>query len=389
MYKVLFLASWYPSRVDAFDGDFIERHARAISLFHKVFVVYVVKDPSIKNGKTTVNKEIAGNLISFRGYYPYSKFKSGFLEKIHSNYLSFRLHKKIFKIIQEEFGMPDIVHLNVLMKAGFFARWLKKKYRLPYVLSENWTGYYPENKNGFLQKPALYKKISKRVYTDCDLPLPVTKDLGEKMNKLFGVIKQFMVIPNVVDTSLFYFENQIAKKKKRLIHISTLGYHKNIWGILHSIKKLYQQRQDFELLIVGNPSSEIIEWSKKNGLYERCVIFTGLISYQEVATHLRNADALVMFSRYENLPCVILEALCCGLPVIASDVGGIREVINNENGILIHSENENELLESMNHLLDNLEKYDKVSIASSASKKFNYQTVAQQFTFAYQTVLKP
>lgn len=119
------------------------------------------------------------------------------------------------------------------------------------------------------------------------------------------------------------------------------------------------------------------------------MFFTGLISYQEVATHLRNADTLVMFSRYENLPCVILEALCCGLPVIASDVGGIKEVIYNENGILIHSENENELLQSMNFMLDNLEKYDKASIASLASQKFNYKTVAQQFTFAYQTLLKP
>jgi glycosyltransferase involved in cell wall biosynthesis len=118
------------------------------------------------------------------------------------------------------------------------------------------------------------------------------------------------------------------------------------------------------------------------------VVFTGLISYAEVASYLRKADALIMFSRYENLPCVILEALCCGVPVVASDVGGIREVINKENGILIHSENENELIEAMNYMLDNLEKYNKENIASSASEKFNYQTVVQQFTFAYQTVLK-
>jgi glycosyltransferase involved in cell wall biosynthesis len=374
--------------VDAFDGDFIERHAKAISLFHKVFAVYVVKDSSIKNGKTVVNKEITGNLISFRGYYPYSKFKKGLLEKVHSNYLSFQLHKKIFKMIRAEFGMPDIVHLNVLMKAGIFARWLKKKYRLPYVLSENWTGYYPENKNGFRQKPIFYKRISKKVYNDCNLPLPVTQDLGKRMNKLFAAAKPFIVIPNVVDTSLFYLENQPVKKKKRFIHISTLGYHKNLWGILHAIKKLFQQRQDFELLLVGNPSSEIIEWCKKNNVYGSCLAFTGLISYAEVATYLRKADALVMFSRYENLPCVILESLCCGVPVIASDVGGIREVIHKDNGILISSENESELLQSMNYMLDNLDKYDKNSIAASASKKFNFETVAQQFTFGYETVLK-
>ncbi len=48
MYNVLFLASWYPSKVDPFDGDFIERHAKSISLTNRVFVIYVVKDPSDK-----------------------------------------------------------------------------------------------------------------------------------------------------------------------------------------------------------------------------------------------------------------------------------------------------------------------------------------------------
>ena len=68
MYKVLFLASWYPSKVDPFNGDFIERHAKAISLNNQVFAVYVIKDPSIKNGKSSVIKQIEGNLISLTGF---------------------------------------------------------------------------------------------------------------------------------------------------------------------------------------------------------------------------------------------------------------------------------------------------------------------------------
>jgi glycosyltransferase involved in cell wall biosynthesis len=94
-----------------------------------------------------------------------------------------------------------------------------------------------------------------------------------------------------------------------------------------------------------------------------------------------------MFSRYENLPCVILEALCTGLPVISTNVGGIREVINEENGILIDSENENKLKDSMNYLLDNFTKFNKEKIAASANEKFNYQSVALQFDEAYKTVL--
>jgi len=387
MYNVLFLASWYPSNVDAFDGDFIERHAKAISLTNNVFVIYVVKDPSIKNGEVAVNKQISGNLISFKAYYPYSKSKIKWIEKLHSNYWSLKLFNRIFKTIINDYGMPDIVHLNVLMKPGIFAKRLKTKYKLPYVLSENWTGYYPERKDGFRQKKFLYKKLSKKIYEQCDLPLPVTEDLGKKMNELFDSNKKFKVIPNVVDTNLFYPDLQMKNEKKRFIHISTLGYHKNIWGILHTIQKLFESRQDFELQLAGNASKEIVDWTKENKLYNNCIFFTGLISYEEVARVIRKADALVMFSRYENLPCVILEALCSGLPVISTDVGGIREVINKENGILIASEKEDEFLNAMNYLLDNLDEYDKEKIAFSSKEKFNYHTVGKQFNEAYKEVL--
>ena len=387
MYNVLFLASWYPSKVDPFDGDFIERHAKAISLTNRVFVIYVVKDPTIKDGAVSVNKQISGNLISFKGYYPYSKSKIKWIEKIHSNYWSLKLFRQIFKTIREEYGMPEIVHLNVLMKAGVFANQLRKKYKLPYVLSENWTGYYPERKDGFRQQNFLYKRLSKKIYQNCALPLPVTRDLGERMNELFGVRKAFKVIPNVVDTALFYPSLENKNVKKRFIHISTLGYHKNIWGILNTTKKLYQTRQDFELFLAGNVSEEIVHWTKENGLHNACIFFTGLISYEEVAKNLRKSDALVMFSRYENLPCVILEALCSGLPVISTDVGGIREVINDENGILIASEKDDELFDAMNNMLSNLDRYDKEKIASAAKEKFNYHAIGKQFNEAYKAVL--
>ena len=386
MNNVLFLASWYPSKVDPFDGDFIERHAKSISLSNQVYVIYVVKDPSKKNREKTIDKEISGNLISFKGYYPLSKSKLKWIEKLHSNLWSFRLHHRIFKTIVSQYGLPDIVHLNVLMKAGLFALWLKKKYGLAYVLTENWTGYYPERKDGFNQQSSLYKFLSKIIYKNCDLPLPVTRDLGRKMNHLFGMAKPFMVIPNVVDTSLFYPSLARKNVKKRFIHISTLGYHKNIYGILNATEKLYGQRKDFELVLAGNASAEIVQWTKKHELFNTCIFFTGLISYQEVAGIFRTADALIMFSRYENLPCVILEALCSGLPVISTDVGGIREVIHEGNGILIQSEKEDQLCEAMGYLLDNSQKYSQEKIARSAQEKFNYLAVGNQFNEAYKRV---
>lgn len=384
MRKILFLASWYPSRVDPFNGDFIERHAKCISMTNQVYVIYIVKDPSIKNGKWEIDKKVSPNLITYTGYYP-SKKEYGFLEKFYSNIIYRKIQKKIFKLIRVEYGMPDIVHLNVMMKAGLFALWLKKKYQLPFVLSEHWTGYCAERMDNFQEKDFLYKYFSKRIFQHCDWLLPVTEDLGKKMTHLFGP-KNFAAIPNVVDTHLFYNDPNKKVDKIKFIHVSSLGFHKNIWGILHSIKKLFEQRNDFEVHLIGPPSKEIVDWTATRGLLNNCIFFTGIIPYEKVAENMRKSDSLLMFSRYENLPCVILEALCCGLPVISTDVGGIREVINDENGILIPSENEEELLKVMDYMITNMNQFNREKIALDAQNKFNYNTVGQQFNEIYYQV---
>jgi glycosyltransferase involved in cell wall biosynthesis len=117
------------------------------------------------------------------------------------------------------------------------------------------------------------------------------------------------------------------------------------------------------------------------------VTLTGEISYADVSQQMKMASAFVLFSRYENLPCVIIEALCCGLPVIATDVGGINELINMKNGILVRSENEEELVRAMDLMIDEYKNFDRDQISSDASERFNYSTIGKQFHDLYQQVL--
>ena len=90
-----------------------------------------------------------------------------------------------------------------------------------------------------------------------------------------------------------------------------------------------------------------------------------------------------LFSRFENLPCVILEALCCGLPVISTSVGGIAEVINETNGILVTCEDTDELVLAMQNLIDNRNVYDRRTIAENATLLFNYKTVGKEIVSSY------
>jgi glycosyltransferase involved in cell wall biosynthesis len=77
-----------------------------------------------------------------------------------------------------------------------------------------------------------------------------------------------------------------------------------------------------------------------------------MISSQEVANKMKNANCFVLFSDYENQPCVILESFATGIPVIAPRVGGIPEIVEENRGILVEKADEKALFEAMKNVLE-------------------------------------
>ncbi|MDQ6608709.1 MAG: glycosyltransferase, partial [Bacteroidota bacterium] len=90
-----------------------------------------------------------------------------------------------------------------------------------------------------------------------------------------------------------------------------------------------------------------------------------------------------------NSPCVIGEALCCGLPVIATDVGGIPELLNKTNGILISPKSNTGLTSTMIQLYQQYSQFDPLVIASSSHPKFSYSSVGSRLRRFYDEYHKP
>lgn len=147
-------------------------------------------------------------------------------------------------------------------------------------------------------------------------------------------------------------------------------------------------RFDVELVLVGPLNPSVNKLLTEEIMSTERIRTTGEISYEQVGQELRNADALVMFSFYENMPCVILEALCTGLPVIASDVGGIPEVVYFENGILVEPGKEVRLYEAMKKMFENYDYYEKDDISQCATELFSYETIGKKILHIYDEVLK-
>ena len=161
-----------------------------------------------------------------------------------------------------------------------------------------------------------------------------------------------------------------------------MGEQKNPKGIIEALALLKQLNKNWECIFCG-PYNNKLESIVKEKELEAYIHFTGEMKYEQVADEMQSADAFILFSNHENFPCVIIEALCCGLPVITSDAGGAGEGINADNGIEVPSENEPALIEAMNDIINAYSRYNRTTIAESARALYSYTAIGKEFEELY------
>jgi glycosyltransferase involved in cell wall biosynthesis len=259
----------------------------------------------------------------------------------------------------------------------------------PYVITEHWTRYLPHMDNF---KGRLRKWMTRMAVKRASAVLPVTDNLRRAMESHGLTNANYRIIPNVVDVEMFRINDiREADGKKRFIHVSCFeDKQKNISGILRVLKNLSAKRTDWECHMVGEGIhlDRLIAYAKELGIEGRYVFFHGLKENGELAGMMAEAGFQVMFSRFENLPVVILESLACGVPVLSTDVGGIREHLHPDLGILISSENENELEEMIDHFLDHYQDFGKEKLRKYAVDHFSREVIGRQLFEVYSDVLQ-
>lgn len=380
--NILFIASWYPSEVSPQAGNFIRNHAQTMADSYNIAVIHAVSRKQ-EESVVIVEKKI-NNVYEVIAYYKKTTGRGLFSQRKKYK-AQLEAYSLAYQKAKEQMGSFALTHLNVTFPAGLFAQYLKKTESIPYLITEHWTAFLDRDP---INLKGIQKLLIKQICRHADAICPVSKDLMKAMQN-FGIKGDFHVIPNVVDTDTFKPKAKKPNHVKTIVHVSNLkDEHKNISGILHSIKKLSERRSDFKLIIAGNGDIEYfhnksIEYKIPKDLIE----FKGEQSTQEVATLMQLADFFLLFSHYENLPCVIAEAHCCGIPVLSSDVGGINEMIDHTNGVLIQADNNVELLNQLNYMLDNLAQFNHEEIAANAANQYGPEAVEKSYQLVYQNIL--
>lgn len=384
--KILWLCSWYPHSTDNLDGDFVERHAKSLATQQKVDVIHLVQNINLLKGEDARIEMREDPNIKARIYYvPYPQSGIKKLDQVLFNRRFYAQLKLALNTYINENSIPDIVHVHVPVKMGIGAVWLKRKYKIPFVVTEHATTYFKYSHDNYFNRGFIFRYATQKVFSEAKAVLSVSYCLMKVLEDMFSIRKAFL-IRNAVNTSLF-FPVEVKNKVKRFIHVSMMVPFKNIEGILKVLARLNTMNRSWEMTFVGPASDYYIQLAIDLGL-DKQVSWKGTLSYEDVAKEVQQSDALIHFSKYENLPCVVNEALCCGLPVITSDVGGIAELINDSNGILVENENIDQLTNAMLTYLLNPDRFNKQMISTSASAMFNYDFIGKEIIQIYKEVLK-
>lgn len=377
--RILHIAGWYPSENNPVAGIFVKEHVKATALYSDVVVLYSEGVAKRIREIYQVKENVEDGIRTLRVYYRKSPIpKTSYLVYLWSMFQAFsRLMKEGFR--------PDVIHAHIY-SAGVPAVLIGKRYRIPVVITEQFTGF----PRGLVR--GLERLKAKFAFERAAVVCPVSDYLRKHIEQL-GIKARFQVIPNVVDTSLFFPPDASPLRpdgKKRLLTVALLTPKKGIPYLLEALARLKEKRADFVLDIVGDgPNKQEYEQLTETLGLSDVVQFHGLLQTKpEVAKFMRQCDIFVLPSLVETFGAVLIEAIACGKPVVATDSGGPKEIITDEVGRLVPPGDPDALAKALDYMLDHAEDYPSQRIAEYARERYSYQVVGKELERVYKAIWK-
>lgn len=359
----LWVPKWYPNPNDDQDGNFVEEHARALTAAGgQLAVVFATYDPAPGAPLLRLDVRTEHGFVVARAFYRQRLTGWGVLDRGLKLGLYFWGLTRAYRAVRSRQGVrPSLVHVHVLLRTGLWARAYRALTGIAYLLTEHWTLYRPENAHriGWLRKT-----LSRWVVAGAAGVHTVSDELGCSMRALGLANPHYVTIPNVVDTARYYptplphqtLDPEPETRNPNLLSVAVFNETaKNTSGLIRVFARLRAELPTATLTLVGYGPAETLlrDLAAELGLLaNEAVRFTGKLDRPAVAEEMRRAAVFTLFSRYENLPCVLIEALASGLPVVATAVGGVPElVVEGETGLLVPSEDEAALLAAWRRIL--------------------------------------
>jgi L-malate glycosyltransferase len=282
--------------------------------------------------------------------------------------------KKLYDIINE--FKPDLVQANAAdtLKYAVFSKLIFKWTKPVVYRNASTSSFYIKSKFSKIINGFLLKHVNQII--------SVSHASKVDLNKLFPFTKyKTIVIPIGIETS-HDAPIELGSNRYNIIHVGSFTREKNHEGLIDIFQQIRLSNCNCNLHLFGEGSLRFYIEDKVNelGLHNYVHFYN---SVKNPLPYISGADVLVLPSRIEGLPAVILEAMYSKTPVVANDVGGISEILSESTGDLVQKDNHLGFANAVINILNNPDTSKVESAFSLVISKYMNSRIALEFIKAY------
>jgi glycosyltransferase involved in cell wall biosynthesis len=243
----------------------------------------------------------------------------------------------------------------------------------------------------------------RKALQNADALLSVSRFTADLTNEVFGLQKDFTIIPNSIDTSLFFCNSSSLLRRgvggEVILYFGSLIRKKGLLELPFIFNEVIKKNPDAKLILIGKDVSDILTgnastWGMMQSLFTakalQNVSYLGSVPYQDIKGYIETSTVCVFPTFAEALPVSWIEAMALQKPIVASNIGWASEVIEDGvEGFLVHPKNHKEYAEQILELLENSKMQKDFGIAArkKVELKFSIETVAKQSLLFYNEII--
>lgn len=275
----------------------------------------------------------------------------------------------------------DVIHTQWTLSAG--AAWLSKViHRRPILATLQGSDIFQ------VTRSRLGAWLTRVVLQRCDRISALSQALAISTAAIGIPLSAITITPNGVDLTKFVPPSN--SREPLILYVGSLIKRKGVVYLLEAMSEIAEVYPASRLMVVGDgPERPSLEKRVTDlGLTGR-VTFAGPQSPTQVRQWMQRAKVFVLPSVEEGLGVVLLEALACGTPIVASRVGGIPDVVTPDVGLLVPPANSDLLVRAIGRLLSNDQEWAEMSknARTRAEKHYDWHQIAAQFITIYQEIV--
>jgi glycosyltransferase involved in cell wall biosynthesis len=279
----------------------------------------------------------------------------------------------------------DLIHAHFTYPDGVAACLLGRRYGVPVVITDHVPWQF--------QRSRLVRRQGAWAARTCDAVLPVSEYVRRTMAEELG-IEAAEPVPLVLDDAMLATPPPVERDPSQLLFVGVIRQVKGFDVLVEALRLLRDRRPGVRLVVAGDPFyrtyrrefEDMMARARALGV-EDAIETTGGVPPAEVARLMAASAAVVLPSRCESFGSVIIEALACGTPVVATRCGAPEELVTEEVGRLVPPEDPRALADALAAVLDEPRRYEPAALRRHALARYGRDAVGRQLARAYSAVL--